>query len=128
MENENNIKIKVGARIKFLRNEIGLTQEQLANKLTNVKGKSSIANYENGSNLPSDEVKLKMCEIFNCTLDYLMCKSDIRNPQKIDINDMDIAFASGIKGLNKENQEIAKNIIEGLLAKQKNEENKNEEK
>lgn len=124
MENENNIKIKVGARIKFLRNEIGLTQEQLANKLTNVKGKSSIANYENGSNLPSDEVKLKMCEIFNCTLDYLMCKSDIRNPEKININEIDIAFASGIKGLNKENQEIAKNIIEGLLAKQKNEENK----
>lgn len=119
MENESNIKIKVGARIRFLRNEIGLTQEQLANKLTNVKGKSSIANYENGSNLPSDEVKLKMCEIFNCTLDYLMCKSDIRNPQKINIDEMDIAFASGIKGLNKENQEIAKNIIEGLLAKQK---------
>lgn len=82
MENENNIKIKIGARIKFLRNEIGLTQEQLANKLTNVKGKSSIANYENGSNLPSDEVKLKMCEIFNCSLDYLMCKSDIRNPEE----------------------------------------------
>ena len=126
MENENNIKIKVGARIKFLRNEIGLTQEQLANKLTNVKGKSSIANYENGSNLPSDEVKLKMCELFNCSLDYLMCKSDIRNPEKVDATDIDIAFASGIKGLNKENQEIAKNIIEGLLAKQKNEENKKE--
>lgn len=83
MESENNIKIKVGARIKFLRNELGLTQEQLANKLPNVKGKSSIANYENGSNLPSDEVKLKMCEIFNCSLDYLMCKSDIRNPEEI---------------------------------------------
>lgn len=82
MESENNIKIKVGARIKFLRNELGLTQEQLANKLPNVKGKSSIANYENGSNLPSDEVKLKMCEIFNCSLDYLMCKTDIRNPGK----------------------------------------------
>lgn len=128
MENGNNMKVKVGARIKFLRNEIGLTQEQLANKLPNVKGKSSIANYENGSNLPSDEVKLKMCEIFNCSLDYLMCKSDIRNPEKVDINDMDMAFASGIKGLNKENQETLKNIMDGLLAKQKIDDEKKEEK
>ena len=105
MENENNIKIKVGARIKFLRNEIGLTQEQLANKLTNVKGKSSIANYENGSNLPSDEVKLKMCELFNCSLDYLMCKSDIRNPEEI--KKLPFANAGGLdtKGLDDEDIE-----------------------
>lgn len=84
MKNEMDMKIKIGARIKFLRTELGLTQEQLANKLPNVKGKSSIANYENGSNLPGDEVKLKLCEIFKCSLDYLMCKSDIKNPEQPD--------------------------------------------
>ena len=99
MENDNNIKIKVGSRIKYLGNEMGLTQEQLANKLPNVKGKSSIANYENGSNLPSDEVKLKLCEIFNCTLDYLMCKSDIRNPEKEEYN---YAYHKEAEGLTDE--------------------------
>ena len=68
--------------------------------------------------MPRDEVKFKMCELFNCSLDYLMCKSDIRNPQKLQLDDMDIAFASGIKGLNKEIQESLKNIMDGLLAKQ----------
>jgi transcriptional regulator with XRE-family HTH domain len=126
MESENNMKIKVGARIKFLRNELGLTQEQLANKLPNVKGKSSIANYENGSNLPSDEVKLKMCEIFNCSLDYLMGKTDIRNPEKINMNDVDVAFASGVKALNETNKMIIKNTLEALLAKQE-QDNKNTE-
>ena len=126
MENENNIKIKIGARIRFLRTELGLTQEQLANKLTNVKGKSSIANYENGSNLPSDEVKLKMCEIFNCSLDYLMCKSDVRNQEKVNINDADVAFASGVKALNETNKMIIKNTLEALLAKQE-QDNKNTE-
>ena len=43
--------------------------------------------------------------------------------QTIELDEIDIAFASGIRGLNKENQEIAKNIIECLLAKQKEEEN-----
>lgn len=83
--NEIDLKKQIGARIKQLRTELNLTQEQLASKLKSVKGKSSIANYENGSNLPSDEVKLQMCNIFNCSLDYLLCKSDIRNPgAKID--------------------------------------------
>lgn len=118
----------IGSRIKQLRLELDLTQEQLANKLINVKGKSSIANYENGSNLPSDEVKLQMCDIFNCSLDYLMCKSDIRNQKEIKIDDIDIAFASGIKGLNDENKAVAKSIIDSLLAKQKMEEDKKEKK
>lgn len=118
----------IGSRIKQLRLELDLTQEQLANKLINVKGKSSIANYENGSNLPSDEVKLQMCDIFNCSLDYLMCKSDIRNQKEVKIDDIDIAFASGIKGLNDENKAVAKSIIDSLLAKQKMEEDKKEKK
>ena len=111
-------KKNVGIRIKKLRTELHLTQEELANKLKGVKGKSSIANYENGSNLPSDEIKIQMCDIFNCSLDYLMCKSDIRNPKEIQLNELDIAFASGFKGLNAENKETAINIVEGLRAKQ----------
>lgn len=43
--------------------------------------------------------------------------------ETIELDEIDIAFASGIRGLNKENQEIAKSIIECLLAKQKEEEN-----
>ncbi len=116
-------KIIVGNRIKMLRKELKLTQEELALKL-GLKGKSSIANYEKGTISPSDDIKLQMAKLFHCSIDYLMGLSDDRNSQKVDLDHLDIAFATGIKGLNKENQEIAKNIIEGLLAKQKNEENK----
>ena len=81
--NVEDVKKKIGLRIKQLRLESKLTQEELASKLTTVKGKSSIANYENGSNLPSDEAKLELCHIFNCSLDYLMCKTDIRNIEQL---------------------------------------------
>lgn len=91
---EIDLKKQIGARIKQLRTELNLTQEQLANKLESVKGKSSIANYENGSNLPSDEVKLQMCNIFNCSLDYLLCKSDIRNPEKTDLDKLQIGLST----------------------------------
>lgn len=116
-------KIMIGNRIKILRKEFKLTQEELALKL-GLKGKSSIANYEKGTISPSDDIKLQMSKLFNCSIDYLMGVSDVRNSQEINLDKLDIAFATGIKGLNKENQKIAKDIIEGLLAKQKNEENK----
>lgn len=114
-------KIIIGNRIKMLRKELDLTQEELALRL-GLKGKSSIANYEKGLISPSDEIKLQMSELFNCSIDYLMGISDVRDWNKVSLDKLDIAFANGIKGLNKENREIAKNIIEGLLAKQKNEE------
>ena len=46
---------------------------------------SSIAMYEKGDRKPSMEVLIKLSEIFNCSIDYLLGKSDIKNPgQQID--------------------------------------------
>ncbi len=92
----------IGKRIKQLRLELNLTQEELAQKIASVKGKSSIANYESGSNLPSDEVKIKMCEIFNCSLDYLMCKSDIRNLNDKIKEEFTFAYHKEAEGLTDE--------------------------
>lgn len=66
-------------RINQMRKEINLTQEELAKKL-GLNNKSSIANYESGYSIPSDEVKLKMCEVFHCSTDYLMGNSNIKIP------------------------------------------------
>lgn len=112
-----------GERIKQLRIEHKWTQEYVCEKLNISSG--ALSRYETSMYEPKSlELVKDFANLFNVSTDYLLGKSDIRNPEKININEMDIAFANGIKGLNKENQEIAKNIIEGLLAKQKNEENK----
>lgn len=118
-------KISIGNRIKKERLNAGFTQEELAQKL-GLKGKSSIANYEKGNISPSDDIKIQMCNIFNCSLDYLLGKSDIRNPEKIkvDINEADVAFASGVKALNETNKMIIKNTLEALLAKQEQDKKK----
>lgn len=76
------IKKKIGNRIKTLREDLNLTQKELALKL-GLNGETAVANYEAGYSIPKDEIKLKMCELFNCSMDYLMCNSDIRN---IEIN------------------------------------------
>ncbi len=68
----------IGNRIKVERTNIGLTQEELANKL-GLNNKSSISQYEKGDAIPSDDIKIQMCNLFNCTIDYLLCKTDIKN-------------------------------------------------
>ena len=109
-------------RIKQLRNEKNIYQDTLA-KLLGIEV-AGVSKIETGRVPLKDEYIIKLADFFDVSTDYLLGKTDIRKPKNIDLNDLDIAFASGIKGLNKENQEIAKNIIEGLLAKQENEEKK----
>lgn len=112
-----------GERIKQLRIERKWTQEYVCEKLNISSG--ALSRYETSMYEPKSLDLVKdFANLFNVSTDYLLGKSDIRNLEQIKTEDIDLAFASGIKGLNKENQEIAKNIIEGLLAKQKNEENK----
>ena len=71
-------------RIKLLREEFKISQEELAKKLDLSKGIISL--YENESRKPSLEVLVKLSEIFNCSIDYILGKSDIRNPEKIEID------------------------------------------
>ena len=69
-------------RIKFLREEVGMTQQELADKLNGAK--STVAMYEKGDRKPSLEVLIKLSEIFDCSIDYILCKTDIRNSEEID--------------------------------------------
>ena len=107
-------------RIKNLREEFGFTQQDLANKLNGAK--STIAMYENETRKPSLEILVKLSEIFNCSIDYILCKTDIRKAGQVNVDEADIAFASGIKGLNETNKAIIKSTIEALLAKQEKDE------
>lgn len=111
----------LGKRIELERIRIGLNQIELAKKL-NLSSSASISQYESGERTPNDDIKLKMCELFDCSLDYLIGRTNLRNPQKVDIDDAYIAFASGVKGLNETNKMIIKNTLEALLAKQEKDE------
>lgn len=76
----------LGKRIKILRNENGLTQEEFG-KPYNLK-KSTISQYESGFSKPDDELKKRIANDFNVTLDWLMGLADIRNPYKAETNEV----------------------------------------
>ncbi len=65
-------------RIKELREENDWTQTDLSKKLDCAI--SSVAMYEKEDRKPSLEVLVKLSEIFDCSIDYILCKTDVRNP------------------------------------------------
>ena len=67
----------LGKRIELERTRLGLNQIELARKL-HLSSSASISQYESGDRLPSDDIKLKMAEIFDCSIDYLLGKTDSR--------------------------------------------------
>lgn len=119
-----------GERIKQLRIEHKWTQEYVCEKLNISSG--ALSRYETSMYEPKSLDLVKdFANLFNVSTDYLLGKSDIRNPEKIDENKLNIAFSSGFDGLNDTNKSIISATIAGLLAKQKEEEknkdNKNNE-
>lgn len=67
-----------GERMKQLRIENNLTQEELAKKLS--LSKSNISKYESNDVEPNIDTLNKLATLFNVSLDYLLGKSNSRNP------------------------------------------------
>lgn len=86
-------------RIKQLREENKWTQTDLANKLDCAI--SSIAMYEREERKPSLEVLVKLSEIFNCSIDYILCKTNIKKYDK-DEQEFRFAYHKEIEGLTDE--------------------------
>ena len=98
-----------GTILKKLRQDNNLTQDELAKKIDT--SRSNIANYENDKNMPSIDVLEKLSKLFDCSIDYLLGKSDIRNPEEI--KNVQFANAGGLDtdGLDEEDiEEIQRQI------------------
>lgn len=69
----------IGDRIKERRKSVGLTQEELGDKIG--KTFATVAKYENGLIKNIDAMIIsKIADITNTDIDYLLLKSNIPNP------------------------------------------------
>lgn len=71
-----------GERLKSLRKTHNYTQDELASKL--YLDKSSISKYEHNKTIPENEVLRKIADLFDVTIDYLLCRTDIPSYQVIE--------------------------------------------
>ena len=62
--------MKIGDRIKTLREAKGLQQLELC-AILDIE-QSTLANYESGRRIPNDEIKIKIANYFDVSLDYLL--------------------------------------------------------
>lgn len=105
-------------RLKELRKSNNLTQAEFG-KILGV-GKTTVSMYETGNSTPSDEIKLKISEYFNVSLDYLLGKTDAKNHTE----DPNITIAlhsdTDYDALPKEAKDEINNFIEYIKQKYKN--------
>lgn len=83
-----------GSRLKTLRKQAGLTQQQLATQLGITK--SVVSFYELQSRSPSPEVLAKLAQIFHVSADYLL-GLDAR--ETIDVSGLDEKDISALRSL-----------------------------
>ena len=58
------------------RMKLGLSQEQLGNQLD--VSRDVVSNWEQGTTNPKADAIIKMAELFNCSIDYLFCRTEDR--------------------------------------------------
>lgn len=85
---EDNIKELIGSRIKERRIFCNKTQEELGNSL-HVK-KQTISKYEKGINAPGAEELKILSTVLDCSVDYLVGKTDKPSTQVIEYTDKEL--------------------------------------
>lgn len=95
----------IGKRLKQLREESGLQQKDIA-KILGVT-ESAIGHYERGArNLDPESIK-KLADFFGVSSDYLLCRTDIKNPYDEFLNTAKEQYGSRGK---KQAEELLENI------------------
>ncbi len=101
-----------GQRLKSLRDEKAVTQEELSNYLG--VGRPTIAGYETKGKQPSFEILKKIANFFNVSIDYLLGRTDMRQlikeQKKSDSTSDEIS--KEIYNLSPESQAELKKLIE----------------
>lgn len=108
-----------GERFKQLRMEKGLTQEKLAKEF--YIRKSSISKYENNIQLPEIDTIKRYSQFFDCSIDYLLGTTEIRNPYARSFTsgpDGDRACCIYTNGLSDECIKLINEYIEQLKKEQ----------
>lgn len=119
-------------RIRELRKELGLTQSEFGSHL-GVKG-NTVTGYESGTRVPSDAIIFSICREFDVNEDWLrtgsgdMFITKTRSQEIVDfmselMNDPDDSFKrrfiESIAQLSEEEWKVIEQIIDRLLAEQK---------
>ena len=102
-------------RLKELRKQAHLTQVELAKRLG--IGQSSYADWERGKKNPTHENLVKLAQILNVSVDYLVGSTEDKEDR---LDNIEILFRMNSKGLTEEEKKVfKKELIEFMEERKK---------
>ncbi len=107
--------MKTENRIRELRKAKGITQLRLSIELEVTQ--ETISAYETGKHYASLRSLMRMAEIFDASMDYIMGLSNVRKPmQTADLTNSEIQILSAYRKMNMIQKEKTQSYMDGLLA------------
>ena len=102
-------------RLKELRKQAHLTQVELAKRLG--IGQSSYADWERGKKKPTQENLVKIAQVLNVSVDYLVGNSEEKSDE---LDNIELLFRMNSKGLTDEEKAVfKKELIEFMEERKK---------
>ena len=102
-------------RLKNLRKKVGLTQVDVAGKLG--ISQQAYASWERGVKKPTQENLVKIAQILNVSVDYLVGNTEEKSD---DLDNIELLFRMNSKGLTEEEKEVfKKELIEFMEERKK---------
>ena len=97
-------------RLKTLRKQVKLTQAQIAEKLD--ISQQAYASWERGAKKPTQENLVKIAQVLNVSIDYLVGNSEEKTDE---LDNIELLFRMNSKGLTEEEKEIFKKELTKIL-------------
>ena len=105
-----------GDRLKTLRTEAGWSQAELATKIGS--DARQVSRYENNKVAPGLEAMIRIAEVFNVTVDYLLFDTADRRPLNAPSSTVDARLAD-LDQLTDDERATITNVIDALVTKAK---------
>ena len=117
----------IGDRIRQRRNELGLTQKELAAKInpgTSIETAphTQVAQWESGKKKPGTDALIRLCNALDCDIDYILGAIDVPRRAVYDIKEQTGLSDSAVNSLVEEKQRnynAGLDILSALLSDQK---------
>lgn len=103
-------------RLKTLRKQVKLTQAQIAEKL-NIS-QQAYASWERGAKKPTQDNLVKIAQVLNASIDYLVGNSD-EHLKEDELDNVELLFRMNSNGLTEEEKAIFKKELIEFMEKRK---------
>ncbi|WP_422445628.1 helix-turn-helix domain-containing protein [Thermoanaerobacterium sp. DL9XJH110] len=101
------MKMNFGEKLKKLRNERKMTQKELAERIG--VSRATIAGYETKGKEPPYSTLIKLAEVLNCSIDYLLENSvNIKNENNINTDNQNLNHYYTVISRRKDLQQLLK--------------------